>query len=441
MKSTVEQSSQRTNSIKRARYLQEKRRRKKMRQRMFYLLSFVLFLTIILITGESQKVEASTTICIETQDIEMYQDGERPVFRTVVTVDGDRECILDESTGYDIEDLIEDIENGEALNIECEALDNIGVEDELQDGTYIIDVHLSDEVREKINKEWHDVVRIQITDGNLDVRNKMGYWDDNMFLSWDGTLLQNQWVKVEGVEYYIDEDGAKLISTEKQIGLTSYTFDDNGMVISSELYIDPEQPMLALTFDDGPSEYTDALLEVLELYDVHATFFVQGIRIVEDSQDTLCHMLEIGCEIGNHSTYHANLSQLSREEIQVEMDTTSEKIQALTGEYPTVMRPPYGAIDALVQETVEFPIIQWNVDTMDWTTEDASVVVEHILSEASDGDIILMHDTKPWSVEAAIEVIPILIEEGYQLVTVSEMAEAKGIELIDGEPYYFMDTL
>ncbi len=426
-------------SIKQAKLMKRKREREKIRRRRCYLLSFVFIFMMIFITGEAKQSEAATTVYIEVQNMELYQDSEFPEFKTKIYVEGNLDKMLEEGTMYSIESLITDLESGIGIELDCEVIDSHIEGEDIQDGIFLIDAHLTKEYQEKFENDWLGIVRVELIDGELDVVNKVGHWEESHFLSWEGELVTNQWVMTQGERYYLDENGEKLASTQTQIGVTQYTFDENGVVMASETYIDSDKPMVALTFDDGPSGYTVELLEVLEEYDSHATFFMQGTRITAESETTLQKMLEIGCEMGNHSATHANLTELSMEEIANEMDTTNDKIETLTGELPTVMRPPYGAVDAEVQAAVGLPIIQWNVDTMDWTTENSDEVLQHILQEVSDGDIILMHDTKSWSVQAAIDVIPILIEEGYQLVTVSEMAEAKGIELYDGQAYYFME--
>lgn len=411
-------------------------RRKRRRRLQLCLVSFVLFLGIVVAVVLGNQ---SATIYVEANSLEIFQDSEKPEFNIQVTVEGKSNLVLDKDTGYTVESLREDIEEGIAIGIDCELVPSDIDGEEYQEGTYVIDAYLAEEYQEKLSNEWKKKIRIEIVDGNIEVKNKLGYWEDDTFISWDSEVVKEQWISSQGDTYYIDQSGHKLEDTQLQVGLMCYTFDSEGKLISSEPYIDPDKPTIAITYDDGPSSYTYELLEVLESYDVHATFFMQGASIKEKYQDTLIKMLEIGCELGNHSTTHADLTKLSSSEIEDEMDITSGKIEALTGELPTVMRPPYGAVNQSVKDTVDFPIILWNVDTEDWKTENPQDIVDHILEEVSDGDIILMHDTKSWTVEATEEVIPLLIEQGYQIVTVSELAEVKGVELQDGVTYRFIE--
>lgn len=413
--------------------------RKKMRLRLCYLLSFVLILSILSAVGIYKKLEASSTIYIKTQDLEIYQDEKLPIFITSISVEGDTDYILDEESGYSVASLVADLNRGKGLEVECVVYDTYQEGEGFLEGEYLIEAHLSEEYQQKFLESWSKNVKIKIVDGNLKVLNTSGYWEEGVFVSWKGEILTNQWIRSEGNTYYLDSEGSKMVDSQLQMGMTLYTFDSEGQVSDTERCIDSNKPMIALTFDDGPGEYTMELLEILEEYDAAATFFMQGVNIQENDRETLLKMVEIGCELGNHSTYHPDFTTLTEEEIVIEINTTSEKIKELAGVYPTVLRPPYGAVNDMMKEVVELPIILWNVDTLDWKTNSSEVVLEHVLSAADDGDIILMHDTKAWSVAAMIEAVPILIERGYQLVTISELANYKEENLEIGEVYYFFD--
>ena len=193
--------------------------------------------------------------------------------------------------------------------------------------------------------------------------------------------------------------------------------------------------MIALTFDDGPGKYTSTLLDTLEQYGAHATFFMVG-KNVPKYPDEVKRMLEVGCELGNHSYDHAQLTKITPEEIQGQVNNTNGEIENAAGSPATLLRPPFGAVDDNVKQNVGMPMILWSVDTLDWKTKDANATIENVLTNAEDGDIILMHDIHEQSVEAAIQLIPALQEKGYKLVTVSEMAKARGVKLENGEKYF-----
>ena len=198
--------------------------------------------------------------------------------------------------------------------------------------------------------------------------------------------------------------------------------------------IDPSKKLVALTFDDGPSEYTKRILRTLKQYDSVATFFVVGNR-VELFEDVLKEEVEIGCEIGNHTYEHKVLTELNAEQIWLQIYRTNEAVKKVTGEYPTLMRPPCGYDNGSTNCIIAMPLILWSVDTKDWQTQNCYCSVQTVLENVKDGDIILMHDMYEASAEAVETIVPSLIAEGYQLVTVSELAKYRGMILQEGEEY------
>ena len=184
--------------------------------------------------------------------------------------------------------------------------------------------------------------------------------------------------------------------------------------------INPNQPMIALTFDDGPNKYTDLLLDALLEHRASATFFVLG-SMVDKFPNTLQRMVLEGNEIGNHTMDHKQLTKLSEAEILREVEDTQDAIESIVHIKPTLVRPPYGERNASITNCLDYDLILWDIDTRDWTSKDSKRIVEATLTNVRDGDIILMHDIYATSVQAAIELIPLLQEKGYQLVTVSEL--------------------
>ena len=210
--------------------------------------------------------------------------------------------------------------------------------------------------------------------------------------------------------------------------------EDGHLTAKKKSDIDPKKPMVALTFDDGPGKRTSELLDVLDENNAHATFFMLGTNIPR-YEDTVKKMKEIGCELGNHSYDHANLSKLDADGVKEQIKSTNKALKDCAGTGATVMRPPYGAISQTVKENVDMPMILWNIDTLDWKTRDAEKTIENVMENVKDGDIILLHDIHTETIDAAIKLIPMLQEEGYQLVTVSELAGAKGIKMEKGAKY------
>jgi len=199
-------------------------------------------------------------------------------------------------------------------------------------------------------------------------------------------------------------------------------------------YIDPNKPMVALTFDDGPSpEYTPEILKVLKENDAKGTFFILGTE-AELNSDTLKQIVEDGNEIGNHSYSHLDYTKLVKPALDYQVLTTQEIVRRATGQAPILLRPPYGLINESVKE-LDMPIILWSIDSLDWENRNPDIIYNIILNNIKDGDIILMHDIYQSSVEAVTRIIPELKRRGYQLVTVSELARARGIPLVPGNVY------
>lgn len=199
-------------------------------------------------------------------------------------------------------------------------------------------------------------------------------------------------------------------------------------------HIDPSKPMVALTFDDGPSQYTTGILDALEKYESRATFFEVGNRVNEYS-DIVLRASQLGCEIGNHSYDHASLGNASASKIRSEISGTDAKIKAIIGKKPVLLRPPYGSTGSSLKQNAGKPMILWSIDTLDWKSRNADKVYQSVMSSVSDGDIILMHDLYSSSRDAAKRIIPELKKRGYQLVTVSELAQYRKVKLVAGERY------
>ena len=195
--------------------------------------------------------------------------------------------------------------------------------------------------------------------------------------------------------------------------------------------------MVALTFDDGPSDsITNGVLDVLEEYGVKATFFVVGQNIYYGNE-ALTRAAKMGCEIGTHTYSHIDLPSSSSSLIREEIEDTDELIKKYTGAPSTVARAPGGALDSASAAIVNKPFFYWTVDTRDWESRDADSVISIVKNNTGDGSIILMHDIYESTLEAVETVVPWLIDEGYQLVTVTELMQYKGnITPEPGVQYY-----
>ena len=199
-----------------------------------------------------------------------------------------------------------------------------------------------------------------------------------------------------------------------------------------------KKPMIALTFDDGPYDYTQPILDILERYGVRATFFVLGEN-VEERQDTVRHAVKNGNEIAGHTWSHLPLTELSNKAIEESIQATSAIIEQVTG-IPSCsfFRPPFGLVNqrvANVSAGLGYSLVGWTVDPQDWRLRNVNLIYDSVMNHVKENSIILLHDIFDTTASAMERVIPALIAEGYHLVTVSELLHHVYGELKPGRMY------
>lgn len=268
----------------------------------------------------------------------------------------------------------------------------------------------------------------QLTAGWHDDEN--GKWYQNA----DGTYFAGGMQEIDGSTYYFDDNG--YIKTGwVEVGFDDYYFNDDGTYDPSQ-----HKTRIAFTFDDGPGEYTDELLDCLEENNAHATFFMLG-QNVGSWESTVQRMADIGCEIGSHSWDHPNLYDLSMDSVAKEFSDTDAALEKACGQKASVARAPYGNWSDDIISTVGKPFFTWSLDSMDWSYLDVNKDYDAVMNgDLTDGSIILMHDIYEPSVQAAIKMIPELVQKGYKLMTVSELAAAKGVTLQGANYSDFWDS-
>lgn len=269
-------------------------------------------------------------------------------------------------------------------------------------------------------------------------------------------VMKTGWAKISGKKYYFNDKGVMVTGWLTTEDGKTYYFNSSGVMQTGQCYIknkgyvfrsdgtldvnakytgiNPNKKMVALTFDDGPSKYTMTLLNALKKYNAKATFFMVGQNVSRYSS-TVKKMYNIGCELGNHTYDHPKLTSISTSQIKSQISRTNSAIKSASGHSATVMRPPYGSYDSRVLSSVGMPALFWSIDTRDWETLSVSSTVSHVKKNVRDGSIILMHDIYSSSVQAAVQLIPWLQKQGYQLVTVSEMAKYRTGGLKSGKIY------
>jgi peptidoglycan/xylan/chitin deacetylase (PgdA/CDA1 family) len=202
-------------------------------------------------------------------------------------------------------------------------------------------------------------------------------------------------------------------------------------------YLDRSKPMIALTFDDGPSQYTEHIVKLLDRYGCRATFCVLGTRVGPQASRVRAVAAQ-GSEVVGHSWDHKNLTSLSNKKLRRELKKTNNAIRSVTGVRPKMYRPPYGAYDEKVckmSKKLNLALLTWSLDTKDWKSLDPKKVYGKIKKYAKRDQILLMHDIHETTAEAMDEVIPWLIGQGYELVTVSELMYYKNIKIKPGHIY------
>ncbi len=344
------------------------------------------------------------------------------------------------------------IENASHNNIESNGTKNIALsnQDETnREQTNIEENKINQQVNEKINIEQQEEPNYNFIAGNYIETNETVYATTNVNIrAYDNAscekkgLLQsdeaitrtgigdNGWsrVSVNGEDAYIASNYLTIEKPPEKIPVEIPIKNRN---------IDSSKPMVALTFDDGPNgTATPKILDTLERYNVVATFFDLG-TCMEKYPNITKREEQIGCEVGTHTYSHQNLNKLSAEEIQNDISNASMVYEKTLGHKLYLVRPPYGNANSTVRRNLKYPLIGWDIDSLDWKFRNKDKILSKINEISNyDGRIILMHSIYDATAEAVEELVPQLLEKGYQLVTVSEMAKYKGIILDTSTVYY-----
>ena len=267
------------------------------------------------------------------------------------------------------------------------------------------------------NKYYSDAETGILTRGVVTIDEKQYYFDEETGAGYDGIIT------LEGSTYGFI--GGMMLTNKRAIGNNHlYYFGEDGTVVRE---IDGSKPMVAITYDDGPSIYTDSILDVYEEYGQKCTFFVVGDRI-SWNEEAAIREYELGCEQGNHTYSHNRLTDLDADGITEVLAGTDNELIRISGKPSTCLRPPEGRYNDVVKEVCGVPIILWSIDTEDWKSRNADSICNRVIGKVKDGDIILMHDLYQSTADATKRIVPALVDAGFQLVTVEEM----GLLKIDG---------
>ena len=208
------------------------------------------------------------------------------------------------------------------------------------------------------------------------------------------------------------------------------------LIMSNGRAIDVTKPMVALTYDDGPQTNAgNRIMDVFARYGQRASFFMVGDRVSSRAAEVQ-RMVAEGHEVANHTYSHTYLNKVDAATIRKQVTACNDIIEQVTGVRPTIMRLPGGNKNNTVLQNVNMPIILWNIDTLDWKTRNAQSTINAVVGHVHNGDIVLMHELYDATAAATETIVPTLVEQGFQLVTVSELAAIRGVQLVPNQVYY-----
>lgn len=226
----------------------------------------------------------------------------------------------------------------------------------------------------------------------------------------------------------------EIVNNElKEASKISLNLDEN---YHKEHAIIENAKLVAFTFDDGPSKYTLDIVNILEEYNANATFFEVGYNIKAHPEVTK-EVSERGFEIANHTTDHSKLTKLTESKYLSKINDNNAIFKELTGKDMLYLRPPYGSYNDKIKAKAGVPIVTWSLDTRDWESRNKDKIIEMVMNNIKEGDIILFHDLYESTKDAVKELMPLLKEEGYQAVSVTELFASKGMTLEAGASYRY----
>lgn len=278
-----------------------------------------------------------------------------------------------------------------------------------------------------INSNINDYINESISNNDSKLIIDYDYDDIDNILTFYKTQIDDNLINSKINTFKVGKNSFTRINNIRRVN--DYDFYNNR-------YIDKESKLVAFTFDDGPNYNTSKIIDVLNKYNVTATFFVMG-KNIKGNEKVIEKMYNSNMEIGNHTFNHLLLTRYSKEKIEEEITKTNDLVFEITGSYPTLLRTSYGSFNRKIRQVANMPIIIWDIDTLDWKYKNSNRIADKILNKVKDGDIVLMHDIYKSTLNSLEIVIPELLDRGYQIVSVSELFYYKEINLENGKVYGF----
>jgi len=271
---------------------------------------------------------------------------------------------------------------------------------------------------------------ITISETELTIPDRTAYVLEAMVAPDTAHSLDVVWQSSNKEVAVVNKNGKVFAKSPGECWISATAASGVDVIARCKLTVTPsDKPMkyVALTFDDGPSNNTLDILDILAEYDVQATFFCLG-RLVDTYPDYVRKAYAAGHEIANHSYSHETLTKLDLDEAKEQMQTADEAIKRAIGVEASVYRAPGGSVDEEIAQYCGKPFIDWTVDTNDWKYRDPEHVWTFIAKNTGNYDIVLMHDIRPTTTEGLKKAVPYLLEQGFTLVTVSELLDLIGWE-------------
>lgn len=281
--------------------------------------------------------------------------------------------------------------------------------------------------------------KIVTNQGRLKDKIKIYMSNKNMNIPYDKLVFNNYkyFLKDDSLELFLIEDNeidTFDINYNELKGIININFKENASYVPMTTTKKNYDKIISFTFDDGPSKYTTEIMDVLDEYDYKATFFQVGYMI-KPQNDIVKEVIRRGYEVGNHTTDHSNLNKLTPAKAKLKLTDNNDLFKSVTGQTMELVRPPYGLANEKIKKVIDKPIIKWSVDTRDWESRNTEKIVELTKAQTKDGDIILFHDLYKTTLEAVKILVPYFHEQGYDIVTVSELFKRKGITLEPQQVY------
>ncbi|MBQ1478369.1 MAG: polysaccharide deacetylase family protein [Erysipelotrichaceae bacterium] len=249
-------------------------------------------------------------------------------------------------------------------------------------------------------------------------------------------LEASYYTNLDVSEERFEVDRSEIIYTMKETGITvripmKYIQEEVGIHFPiahedyvRETYIDPTHPMIALTFDDGPySPVGQQIVDILSYYDGNATFFVVGNRLSNKQLEFMKDSIERGNQYGSHTSDHVNLNKVDLDTGVYQVMDTVNYVRDHLGYQMTIYRSPYGSHNSSVSTSTGLRDVLWKVDSLDWSSRDASSIKEIVYAETDENDVVLFHELYQSTADAIADIVPYFVGKGYQLVTIDQLME------------------